>query len=87
MVGPYRQEEQLESDNITLLGEASSNLSELAPSLKGLLDALLNVAVNLMPEGRLQKQLPASCRVQSQCKHELGIGLLLVIAQLLYAIL
>ncbi len=54
-VGPHRQEEQLEGDDITLLGEASSNLSELAPSLKGLLDALLDIAVDLMPEGRLQK--------------------------------
>ncbi len=85
MVGPYRQEEQLESDNITLLGEASSNLSELAPSLKGLLDTLLNIAVDLVPEGRLQKQLPATCKAQSQCKEELGTGLLLFIADLLYA--
>ena len=54
-MGPHRQEEQLEGDDITLLGEASSNLSELAPSLKGLLDALLDIAVDLMPEGRLQK--------------------------------
>ena len=87
MVGPYRQEEQLESDNIALMGEASSNLSELAPSLKGLLDTLLNIAVDLVPEGRLQKQLPATCKAQCQCKEELSIGLLLVIADLLYVIL
>jgi len=87
MVRPYRQEQQLEGDNISLLGEASSNLSELAPSLKGLLDALLDIAVDLMPEGRLQKQLPATCKLQSQCKQKLSTGLLPVIADLLYVML
>lgn len=81
-MAPYRQEEQLEGDDVTLLREASSNFSELAPSLKGLLDALLDIAVDLMPEGRLQKQLPAACTVQSQCKHGLSTGLP-VIANLL----
>lgn len=57
---PYRQEEQLEGDDVPLLGEAGSNLPELAASLKGLLDAFLYIAVDLVPEGRLQKQLPAT---------------------------
>lgn len=54
-VAPYRQEEQLKGHDVTLLGEASSNLSELAPCLKGLLNALLDVTVDLVPEGCLQE--------------------------------
>lgn len=57
---PYRQEEQLEGDDVPLLSEAGRNLPELAASFKGLLDTLLHVAVDLVPEGRLQKQLPAT---------------------------
>ncbi len=55
----YRQKEQLEGDDVPLVSEAGSNLPELAAGLKGLLDALLHIAVDLVPEGRLQEQLPA----------------------------
>ena len=54
----YWQEEQLECDDISLLTIAGCNLPELAACLKSLLDAALDITVDLMPEGRLQKQLP-----------------------------
>ena len=55
----YWQEEQLESHDISLLAIAGCNLPELTSCLKSFLNAALDITVDLMPEGRLQKQLPA----------------------------
>lgn len=65
--GSYWQEEQLKSDDIPLLTVAGCNLPELTACLKSLLDAALDITVDLMPEGRLQKQLPAWARAQLGC--------------------
>lgn len=59
LIVTYWQEEQLEGEDVPLLAVARSNLPELTACLKGLLDALLHIAVDLMPEGSLQEQLPA----------------------------
>lgn len=69
----YWQEEQLEGEDISLLAVAGSNLPELAPCLEGLLDTALDITVDLMPEGRLQKQLPAWARAQCACQRYLQI--------------
>ena len=56
----YRQKEKLEGENVPILTVAGCNFPEFTPCLKSLLDALLNIAVNLMSERRLQVELPAS---------------------------
>ena len=58
----HRQEEQLEGEDVPLLAITGCHFPELAACLKRLLDAAMDITVDLMPERGLQKQLPARQR-------------------------
>lgn len=79
MLTAYREEEKLEGEDVPILAVAGCNLPELTPCLKCLLDALLDIAVNLVSEGRLQVELPA---VAKQVNQQLGAVFMVRIQQL-----
>ena len=58
--GTHWEEQQLEGDDVTRVCVAGCYFPELAVCLKRLCDALLNVAVDLVPVWSLQKHLPAT---------------------------